>query len=172
MNDSMMMGFIDELDKIADAGHIAELAGLGILAAPSVKNLADPKASKKEKSHAKFETAGLGVLAAPAAYKLLTKKAAPVSAADMKMMQQHMRSDAHKALSGGGAKPAPALRGQSQTFSAGQLGGSAHDAPLELARPAKATPRPMAARPTAVSAGQAARAGGVMGRIGKFFKGV
>jgi hypothetical protein len=68
--------FFDELYKIADAGHIAELTGLGILAAPSVKTLLDPKASNKEKSHAKFETVGLGVLAAPSAYKLLTKRAA------------------------------------------------------------------------------------------------
>ena len=64
-------------DKSASAGM--ELAGLGVLATPSVKTLMDRKADKKEKSHAKFETAGLGILAAHPAYeigkKLLTKKA-------------------------------------------------------------------------------------------------
>ena len=70
--------FFDELEKIA-WGNAAEIAGLGVLAAPSVSTLMDSKESKKEKNHARFETAGLGVLAAHPAYEmakgLLTKKA-------------------------------------------------------------------------------------------------
>lgn len=78
MNSIHVGSLFDELEKISSAG--LELAGLGVLAAPSVKTLMNPKADKKEKSHAKFETAGLGILAAHPAYeigkKLLTKKAA------------------------------------------------------------------------------------------------
>jgi hypothetical protein len=170
MNDIFVSAFVDELDKIADAGHVAELAGLGILAAPSIKNLVDPKASKKEKSHAKFETAGLATLAAPSAYKLLTKKAAPASPAHMKMMQQQMRSDAFKAQQPQAAQAAPALRGQPQTFDPSHFGPASH-APLELARPVRQMPKAVpAARPAAASPA-VARAGGVMSRIAKTFRG-
>jgi hypothetical protein len=164
--------FFDELDKIADAGHIAELAGLGILAAPSVKTLADPNASKKEKSHAKFETAGLGVLAAPSAYKLLTKKAARLYTPDQlkTMMLQHGRDASYRAsMANKGVEAPPPLRGQPMTFSAAQLGGSPHDAPLQLARPVRTAPKPTTTRPIAAPA---ARSSGVMSRISKFFKGV
>lgn len=50
--------------------HGIELAGLGTLAYHPVKTLMDPNASKKDKSHAKWEAAGLGILGAPSAYAL------------------------------------------------------------------------------------------------------
>lgn len=176
MNDIFVSALVDELDKIADAGHIAELAGLGLLAAPSVKTLADSNATKKEKSHAKFEAAGLGTLAIPTVAKMLSKKAALVkgaasmSPAHMKMMQQQMRSDAFKSQGGQAAQPAPALRGQPQTFDPSHFGPASH-APLELARPVRQAPKAMpAARPAMPSSG-VARAGGVMSRIAKTFRG-
>lgn len=181
MNDTMVMGFIDELEKISSVfkDPKADLVGLGLLGIPVVHKLTDKKSTKTEKGMAALEGAGLGTLAAHTIANMgkhgskKLKISAPISPAHMKMMQQHMRSDAHKAMGGAaGSTPAPALRGQSRTFEPHELGGGGHSAPLELARPVKAAPKVMpAARPVA-SAGQAARAGGVMGRIGKFFKGV
>lgn len=62
--------------KLASFGaHAAELAGLGVLARPSVNHLRGKEMS--ERSKALHETAGLGILAAPSAYemgkKLFTK---------------------------------------------------------------------------------------------------
>jgi hypothetical protein len=50
------------------AGHLTELAGLGILAKPSIDELRGKKVDEKKK--ARTEVAGLGVLAAPSAYSL------------------------------------------------------------------------------------------------------
>lgn len=63
MHTAMMLSFQDELEKIAS--HAAELAGLGILAAPSAAHLGGKEWSEKNKSRA--EVAGLGVLAGPSA---------------------------------------------------------------------------------------------------------
>jgi hypothetical protein len=60
--------------KHANVGSTAlEMGGLGILGAPSLKTLRDPKASAKDKKHAKWELGGLGVLAAHPAYELGTR---------------------------------------------------------------------------------------------------
>lgn len=62
------VGFKDELAKIAAGGlggHAAELAGLGILAAPSVSHMMGKNWSEKNKSRA--EVGGLATLAAPSA---------------------------------------------------------------------------------------------------------
>jgi len=67
-----MAAFRDELEKIAS--HGAELAGLGILAAPSIAHLRGKDWSEKNKARA--EVAGLGVLAAPSAMAV-GKKALP-----------------------------------------------------------------------------------------------
>lgn len=65
MHTATLLSFQDELEKISS--HAAELAGLGILAAPAVHHLAkNTEWSEKNKSRA--EVAGLGVLAAPSAY--------------------------------------------------------------------------------------------------------
>ncbi len=50
--------------------HGAELAGLGVLAAPSIGELRHPTADPREKRKAKAEVAGLGILAAPSAMSL------------------------------------------------------------------------------------------------------
>lgn len=78
---SISHGFFDEMQKIASIDHAVELAGLGILAKPSVDELRGKKV--EEKSKARWELAGLATLAAPSAYKLgkkfFTKRAnAPV----------------------------------------------------------------------------------------------
>jgi hypothetical protein len=56
-------------------GHGAELAGLGVLAKPSIDDLrkkqpANESGEAKKKRHAKYELAGLGILAAPSAIHL------------------------------------------------------------------------------------------------------
>ena len=57
------------LDKTSNAwGHGAELAGLGILAKPSIDRLRGKHVD--ERKAARTEVAGLGVLAAPSAYEL------------------------------------------------------------------------------------------------------
>lgn len=63
MHTAMMLSLQDELEKIAS--HAAELAGLGMLAAPSISHLRGKDWSEKNK--ARMEVAGLGVLAAPSA---------------------------------------------------------------------------------------------------------
>ncbi len=163
--------FSNELEKLADAGHIAELAGLGMLAAPHVYTSVTGK-KPKESTTRKTELAGLGVLAAPSALKLLSKKAAAIPAAHMKMMQQHAASDAYKAKAQGGAATAPALRGQSRTFEPHELGGGGPS--LELAHKSQAMAKKVAptmpSRPVMNAARPAAQAaGGVMSRIGKVF---
>lgn len=52
----------------SNISHGAEVAGLGILAKPSIDELRGKKVN--EKSKARTEVAGLGVLAAPSAYNL------------------------------------------------------------------------------------------------------
>ena len=67
---------IKSMDKIASfiegfekrASHVADLAGLGVLAAPSIASLSGKP--WKEKTKDKAEVAGLGILAAPSAYAL------------------------------------------------------------------------------------------------------
>lgn len=62
----------DEVERIEKTGsHAAELAGLGILAAPTVAEMRGKKVSDKTKHRA--ELAGLGVLAAPSAVALARK---------------------------------------------------------------------------------------------------
>ena len=64
-----MNKFFEGFEKQAELGtHIAELAGLGILAAPSIQALRK-KPMDEKKTH-KYEIAGLGTLAAPSAYYL------------------------------------------------------------------------------------------------------
>lgn len=58
--------FWDGFEK--QASHAAELAGLGLLAVPSVQHLRG-KPMKEDTAH-KFELGGLGVLAVPAAMKV------------------------------------------------------------------------------------------------------
>lgn len=58
------------LRKIA-WGTAADVAGLGVLATPSIATLADKKATKKEKRHAAFETVGLGAIAAHPVHTLV-----------------------------------------------------------------------------------------------------
>jgi hypothetical protein len=50
--------------------HGAELAGLGVLAAPSIGELRRPNTEPREKNKARAEVAGLGILAAPSAMSL------------------------------------------------------------------------------------------------------
>lgn len=50
--------------------HGTELAGLGVLAKPSVDELRNPQTNPHEKKKAKYELAGLGMLAAPSAAHL------------------------------------------------------------------------------------------------------
>lgn len=74
MNSQQMKAFSDELEKIAS--HGVELAGLGILAAPSAAELAGIKVKEKHKHIA--EIAGLGTLAYPSLKAIkagITKKA-------------------------------------------------------------------------------------------------
>ena len=65
-----MDAFWKGFDKQASIGehlyHAAEIGGLGILAAPSIKALATGKKMSENKTH-KYELAGLGLLAAPSA---------------------------------------------------------------------------------------------------------
>ena len=57
--------------KLANLGVAgAELAGLGVLARPSVKDLRNPAMDQTHKSHAKYELAGLGILGAHPAYEI------------------------------------------------------------------------------------------------------
>ena len=67
MKITTIMAFADELEKMA--GHKAELAGLGILAAPALSRMAKGKSDWEDKA----EVGGLGVLAYPSAKALLKK---------------------------------------------------------------------------------------------------
>lgn len=182
----------EQLPKNKKASAGLELAGLGVLAAPSVGTLMDRKADKKEKSHAKFETAGLGILAAHPAYeigqkalglgkKVLTKKAAPSQAAMMKM---HAMVDASKAAKNvapataqGTLRPASqaAHAGYADFMPAGRFSGAGQGLPSIQQRSMQHAQKVMAAGGKMaplqrVSAG-AAQTGGVLGRIGKMFRG-
>lgn len=69
MHAATYTAFRNELEKIAIAGHLAEIGGLGILAAPTAsKHFGGKEWSDKNKRRA--ELAGLGVLAAPSAVGL------------------------------------------------------------------------------------------------------
>lgn len=70
MNILSLYGFFDELEKTATGafGHGVELAGLGVLAKPSIDRLR--KKEVDEHKAAKHEVAGLGILAAPSALHL------------------------------------------------------------------------------------------------------
>jgi hypothetical protein len=72
MDTIQIKSFVDEVEKIKEAtgtlGHAAEVAGLGILAKPSIDKLRGKKTT--EKSDHAHELAGLGVLAAPSAAHL------------------------------------------------------------------------------------------------------
>jgi len=70
---------------------VAEIGGLGLLAAPSVADLAgDPW---KEKNKALAEIAGLGILAAPSAHNLIGKIRQPKVAADERIGGPYLRYD-------------------------------------------------------------------------------
>jgi hypothetical protein len=162
--------FFDELEKISS--HGLEIAGLGVLAAPSVATLADSKASKKEKNHAKFETAGLGILAAHPAYeigkKLLTKKAATVSNASM--MRNHMLVDSQRAAAKPQVQAQPALMKKDPSqYSDFMPAKTVGHQPVQKAAPAV---RSSVALPSAGPVRSAARpqAMGVMARIANTFK--
>lgn len=151
--------FSDELEKISYA-HAAELAGLGILAAPSVAELAGKKVDERKKAGA--EVAGLGILAAPSlhhygskALKYIKKASVDYSAlaealdeklaaAGMdRMMQQHaLIEGSRQAAPAAAASPKPVQR---HTFgrevSMPHSGGSG----LDLAHPPKMAPPTAAA---------------------------
>jgi len=68
-----MKKFFDGFEKKAGVGtHIAEVAGLGALAVPSLKHLTGKKLP--EDTVHKLELAGLGTLALPSIKALITKK--------------------------------------------------------------------------------------------------
>jgi hypothetical protein len=82
--------------KVANvAGHAAEIAGLGILAAPSIYHKATGKEVKKSTTH-NAELLGLGTLAAPSAYALgkhiMQKHAGPAQIAAMQDVQKRMQA--------------------------------------------------------------------------------
>ena len=65
----MMDSFFAGFEKQANLKtHIAEVAGLGTLAVPSIQHLRNKK-MPENRAH-KYEVAGLGILAAPSAYEL------------------------------------------------------------------------------------------------------
>lgn len=134
MHTATLLSFQDELEKLAS--DAAELAGLGILAAPAVHHLVKNREwSEKNKSRA--EVAGLGVLAAPAALNVgrkgisklkamsraanvaklrnaamgVVKHAAPTMSA---MANMHRLADAAKAVKGA-AKPVAQAAGKALT---------------------------------------------------------
>jgi len=57
-----------KLASTGNWGHAAEIAGLGVLARPSINHLRGKEMS--EKSKALHEVGGLGILAAPSAYEM------------------------------------------------------------------------------------------------------
>ena len=64
-----MNKFFEGFEKKAGLGaHTAEIAGLGLLAVPSIQALRKKPVGEK-KTH-QYELAGLGTLAAPSAYYL------------------------------------------------------------------------------------------------------
>jgi hypothetical protein len=64
-----MEKFFEGFEKRAGMGaHLAEVAGLGMLAVPSIQHLRK-KPMSESKTH-KYELAGLGTLAAPSAYHI------------------------------------------------------------------------------------------------------
>lgn len=101
---NLMSGFSDEMAKLAGIlGHAAEVAGLGILAAPSVQRLrGKPMAKRRE---AGTEVAGLGLLAAPSAYHLL-KRGSVVKVAFFKPRSLWSSKAARKAVKDTAKKPA------------------------------------------------------------------
>jgi hypothetical protein len=119
----------EELSKIAGLGQAAlEVGGLGILGKPSLSTLRSPTASKKEKSHAKWELGGLGVLAAHPALEVgkhflkrgsaldgllqlfKEKRALAPSPGVAKMMNLHRISDAFRSASKGISPAAGAIQ--------------------------------------------------------------
>lgn len=88
-------GAISQL--IAGAEHspvwhdVAELGGLGLLAAPSVSALAGHPWEEKNKTLA--EIGGLGVLAAPSAHNLIGRIRRPKTAADERVQGPYLRYD-------------------------------------------------------------------------------
>ncbi len=92
MHHATLRGFVDEIQGtlMKEAGfgswvaknkepltHGAEVAGLGILAAPTIgkmmsknKTMTPEQKAKQEKRHAGYELGGLGILAAPSAIHL------------------------------------------------------------------------------------------------------
>lgn len=96
METAVFDSFADELEKISTGvgEHVAELAGLGTLAAPHAYSAVTGK-KPSHKTERNVELAGLGILAAPSAINLgkhLLKKAAPVTP---QMMASY---DAHQAF--------------------------------------------------------------------------
>lgn len=63
---AFMQGFYKQASLGEHLTHAAELGGLGILAAPSIKKMVTGKEMSENNKH-KTELAGLGVLAAPSA---------------------------------------------------------------------------------------------------------
>lgn len=165
MNSITLRSFSAELEKIADAGHIAELAGLGMLAAPHVYTGVTGKEPKKSTTR-KTELAGLGILAAPSAMKLLSKKASSVVGSRSGFNSSSgslTRGTAHDAVPGGRFN-SPDWHKNEAGAAAGNALAAKRTAAMKSAKLPSAGPVVNAARPSAQAA-----AGGVMARIGKAF---
>lgn len=76
MNRLMLDSFVDEFEKIAGGDnwhHAAELAGLGVLAIPTVHEMIKKPTSEWKPQHA-AELGGLSILAAPALHSMLKRR--------------------------------------------------------------------------------------------------
>ncbi len=106
--------FVDEAEKIASAGHaLVDIAGLGVLGAPSVQKLRGKPMSSEKAS--KYEVAGLGTLAAGVAHEHrhafadVFKSGTKTLAKHAQRMDKDMRGQAlNDAFKHAPASPAPA----------------------------------------------------------------
>lgn len=184
MNDTMVMGFVDELEKISSVfkDPKADLVGLGLLGIPVAHKLVSKKSDKTEKGMAALEGAGLGTLAAHTLANMPKHASKKLKiAADLWEPEtgRVIGSEGGSRASNLGVsvrKPeaAPAKKPQYTMAMHQQAKSQMQPAARPMPRPAmKAAPAAAAAvaHKPVVAPAQAARASGVIGRIGKFFKG-
>ena len=122
MNAVSYVAFKDELEKISSglgelATHGAEVAGLGILAAPTIQKMRGKKMSTKGEHAA--ELGGLGVLAAPSAAHLakhLIKRGSAILKKADADMGLRGRAAVLSGSAGGGAPMASASRAVPSTL--------------------------------------------------------